>query len=62
MLAGQLEQEQVSVVARLLTFLQCLLVPHILANVTVILQVCASVGSDLTDKPEPPSSISSGKC
>lgn len=62
MLAGQLEQEQVSVVARLLTFLQCLLVSHILANVTVILQVCASGGSNLTDKPEPPSSISSGKC
>lgn len=41
MLAGQLEQEQVSVVARLLT-LQRLLVSHILTDVTLILQVCVS--------------------
>lgn len=52
MLAGQLEQEQVSVVARLLTpalpsYNACWCPVFFLANVTVILQVYASGGSHL---------------
>lgn len=61
MLAGQLEQEQVSVVARLLT-LQRLLVSHILADVTVILQVCVSSGLNLGEHTKSLTSNSSRKC
>ena len=52
MLAGQLEQEQVSVVARLLTpalpsYNACWYPVFCVANVTVILQVYASGGLNL---------------